>query len=943
MMKLHNLLKEKSRHSIRVVIVPLILLTLFLPPVAIARADDEAGSYTKDSCPLCKVGGMELTTARGSANTLECIYGSQDPDKPGAQVKYTRQEGPAETTVYDKYRDKRSTSDCVRSASGRMGCGTSFVLADQFKTEVTVYLPYPAKSSSAEKEAVKDKARALRDQLVACVKSSPPTKGAKVDEKGKLDGTIAGYDYGMRYLHLALQYDGKTYETTTDANGKFAFPVKIKKGEKYELTLYFEYLRDNKVFYRLLYRDKPDPVKLVLRIEDGAIIQSRIHLGTKEHIAWKPSDMSLKELRLEKLFDEPAINPLVTYVSTYIHMLEALTVYTDAFGEKLDFQLPIDVVLFSEEPTRYHYPPGKSRITFDNERSLHTCPARPVQHYHEFSHYVMHALYGGKWPAPMNPTVPEVNHGGYANPSTSDSFVEGFAHFMSILIHQELGDTIPHEKEGLMKSLNKDRMVCLEELETNYLAWDRGGKAEELAAAGVLWDLYDSKADYQPPAEAFELAYQSMLERYDVNKNGAMDYAEVIGMILMTKFSSLSVDEDYHALLNSGDLMSMFYQTGIARSKPGEPLDPALLNKYKDNDLLTHYDQHSRGALDLDELRVYVESANKNVKNPQHYAENLITLYDQNNDKMLGETELVRMLAGEEQCSGMVKKYDLNADAFIDISELIKIAEERGEALLDNIDPGELGALAPDGKIPQRTTLDDFVRQCQSLNRDDDDVEIPFQEIWAILRLYQQDFTAVYKSFVDKYPDKKKEIDEVFKAHGFFADVNPQNQRWNTREEIGPAADASTEERKSRRSIQPLPGQFIKVDNSVPYYDVAVVFPFQPHLSHVTRTSNDYGLVYVPVPPESYSAFVTVAAEGVKTKNPLTFSTNLFNATYEDSAKQGYFLEYEFALEGEIPVLPGFSFAASDSGSGSNVVLIIVVIAIIAAAAMPFILLRRKK
>jgi Ca2+-binding EF-hand superfamily protein len=937
-MKLHNLLKNRSCHAMKVVIFPLIFLAFLLPPAAIVWADDEAESYTKDSCPLCNVGGMELTKARGSANTLECIYGSQDPDKPGAQVKYILQEGPAETTVYDKYRDKRSTSDCVRSASGRMGCGTSFALADQFKTEVTVYLPYPAKSSSAEKEAVKNNARALRDQLVACVKSSPPTKGAKVDEEGKLDGTIIGYDYGMRYLHLSLQYDGNMYETTTDANGKFEFPVKIKEGEEYELTLHFEYLRDNKVLYRLLYKDKPDPVKLVLRVKDGAVIQSRIHLGTKEHIAWKPSDISLEELHLEKLFDESAINLLVTYVSTYTHMSEAVFFYIDGGGEKLNFQLPVDVILLSDERTQYNYKPGKSWITINSNMSLHTHPARPVnREYHEFSHYVMHALYGGKWPAPTNPSVSEVNHNGYTNPSTSDSFVEGFAELMSILMHLECGDTIPHEGKGSLKDLLKDK-VWLNELETNCKAWDSDGKAEEFAVAGVLWDLFDDKVYYQLPAEALELIYKEMLDRCDVNQNGAMDYAEVIGMYLMTKFSSSSYDEDYHTLLNPGDLVLMFHQTGIARSEPGEPLDPALLNKYKNNDLLARYDQHSRGALGAKELESYVESTDKSTESAERYTKNLIAIYDHDNDKMLSETELVRMLAGEERCSGMVKKYDLNADALIDISELVKIAEERGEALLDNIDLGELGAWAPDGKIPQRTTLDDYVRQCQAANSDDDGVEIPFPEIWGILRQYHQDFTSVYESFVAKYPDKKKEIDEIFKAHGFFADVNPHNKQWDTGEEIGRAADAS---RTSRRSVEPLPGQFIKVDNNVPYYNVAVLFPFQPHLSYATRTSNDKGLVYVPMPPESYHALITVAAEGVETKNPLTFNTNLFNATYEDSVKRGYFLEYKFALEGEIPVLPGFPSAGS--GSGSNVVLIIVVIAVIAAVALAFVLLRRKK
>jgi len=602
-----------------------------------------------------------------------------------------------------------------------------------------------------------------------------------------------------------------------------------------------------------------------------------------------------------------------------------------------------------------------SWINIDASKFAHTSQHRPVhREYHEFSHYVMHTLYKGKWPEPVNPSVPEVNHGGYANPSTSDSFVEGFATFMAIGMFQTIGDTIPHSPVRVMDTLVEGRIQVLKELETNYKAWDRDGRAEELAVAGVLWDLLDTEEDYQlstKNSQIVDMIFNESLDLYDLNQNGVMDRMELITECLM-RFSSVSHDENYSALLNNEDLVLLL---GTAVSMPAgeaELIKDGLIEKHDNHDLLTKYDTDSQGSLDKEELSVLVADNEEVIVVTKYtYANKLIKAYDQDGDRELDESELIKMLAGEELRRKVVGQYDLDADDYLSISEVAKMAKDQsGSLLADMLVPGSQMKFID---CPQQLTKETYLQLVTP--HDDDDVEIPFSEIWAILRQYHQDFTAVYESFISKYPDQKEAIDEIFKAHGFFSDVNPRNQQWDAGEEIGRAADASTEERKMRRSIQPLPGQFIKVDNDVPYYDVAVLFPFQPHLSYVTRTSNDNGLVYVPVPPESYYALITVEAEGVETKNPLKFNTNLFNATYGDSVKQGYFMEYEFELEGEIPVLPSFSFdesdvsersedeatgsgSESDSGSGSNAAIIVVPIIVIAAiAAAAFVFLRRRR
>jgi len=103
--------------------------------------------------------------------------------------------------------------------------------------------------------------------------------------------------------------------------------------------------------------------------------------------------------------------------------------------------------------------------------------------WHEFSHHVMYSMYG-KWPVPPDGATPaEVNHAGYINPSTSDSFVEGFAEYGSMMIC----DYYKYPDCQVYGSIGS--------LEADYKTWDYRGAAEELAVAGVLWDLYDERND----------------------------------------------------------------------------------------------------------------------------------------------------------------------------------------------------------------------------------------------------------------------------------------------------------------------------------------------------------------------------------------------------------------------------------------------------------------
>ena len=75
------------------------------------------------------------------------------------------------------------------------------------------------------------------------------------------------------------------------------------------------------------------------------------------------------------------------------------------------------------------------------------------------------------------------NHLGYANSTTTDSLIEGFAEFVSLVIADNMTtDPNPHVYSFSGTSIN---------LESLYFAW----RSEEDAVAALLWDLYDSQVD----------------------------------------------------------------------------------------------------------------------------------------------------------------------------------------------------------------------------------------------------------------------------------------------------------------------------------------------------------------------------------------------------------------------------------------------------------------
>lgn len=286
----------------------------------------------------------------------------------------------------------------------------------------------------------------------------------------------------MKHMQLTLHDGNNILETTTDENGNYSFTLNdYTQGKNYKLDITFAYEYDNVTFFELYFGQG-----------------SKIFVTHNFYIN-SDSDLT-QDIKLDEMLttDDGGI----TFIYMYHHMTEAVEYYKDYLKENLEFQLPVKVCTFLEDsnfPYKAYYKwiNGESYLCYTPEYSTHMLPFRNVLIYHEFSHYVMLALYK-KMPEGINTPIKMVNHDGYINPSTADSFSEAFATFMSMVIAQHYNTF-----ENYVPYIN----ILYLNLETNYKAWEYKGKAEEFAIAGVLWDLYDGENEFSR-ARQIELTYQ---------------------------------------------------------------------------------------------------------------------------------------------------------------------------------------------------------------------------------------------------------------------------------------------------------------------------------------------------------------------------------------------------------------------------------------------------
>lgn len=166
--------------------------------------------------------------------------------------------------------------------------------------------------------------------------------------------------------------------------------------------------------------------------------------------------------------------------------------FADHLGAKLPD--PVEIVGYSPTSTT-HYVFGLHSLEmqesdspmsarWDEQALALECPLNCE--WHELSHYMQDETFGFS-------NSGGANHGGFFNPNTADSIVEGWAEFWPTVLKSTLVDP---------SVANPRRYLGVDLEDTNVGAdlrvLDKNGSwhsLEELAVAGLLWDLYDDHVD----------------------------------------------------------------------------------------------------------------------------------------------------------------------------------------------------------------------------------------------------------------------------------------------------------------------------------------------------------------------------------------------------------------------------------------------------------------
>ena len=152
--------------------------------------------------------------------------------------------------------------------------------------------------------------------------------------------------------------------------------------------------------------------------------------------------------------------------------------FYDSLNLYKDFDIPaVSVRCYDDSRGGTLYSPGRGIYIARADMENSSPEAPHNREWHEYNHHVMYSIYG-KWPEGV-PGGYRVNHAGFLNASTADSYMEGFAEFMALVTgdYYELG--------------NGSVYAPIADMDLYYKPWEWRGQAEELSVAAILWKLYD--------------------------------------------------------------------------------------------------------------------------------------------------------------------------------------------------------------------------------------------------------------------------------------------------------------------------------------------------------------------------------------------------------------------------------------------------------------------
>lgn len=305
-----------------------------------------------------------------------------------------------------------------------------------------------------------------------------PSKVKEDITKIKIYGKIKdGLGNPMPYATVTALIKNSKFTAVTDEMGEYTielYGMEFKESEtKIPIKFYldFDYKRDGKNYFSVVAKSLLDGSQEIVRfldighnIEDFSDVKIDVDFSKPIDTQTMGCAAGLQNLK-----------PL-SVIYTHTHEVIEILVYTLKLD--VDYKLPVDIFVGNNQGKTLYSPQG-SDILISASDSAITSKNRPKnREYHEFSHHLMYAVYGA-WPdGRMKAEVK--NHGGFFNPNSADSYIEGFAEFMALVVSDYLKQPEP------------EIYAWVGSLEEDYKPWDARGRYEEIAIASLLWDMYDT-------------------------------------------------------------------------------------------------------------------------------------------------------------------------------------------------------------------------------------------------------------------------------------------------------------------------------------------------------------------------------------------------------------------------------------------------------------------
>ncbi len=276
----------------------------------------------------------------------------------------------------------------------------------------------------------------------------------------------------LPYMKTVVKVNNKEYEGYTDLNGNYEIELEnLKDTVNGTIIFDLDYTRENTNYYRV-YLFKPSSQEY-----KSGYFGKNIEISPDSHtelnfvLDGTPGQIDISNLGTNANIRDCAV--------IYFRMHEAVEFALERLHLKLDHKLPVEV-LVGQNDQETLYSPDQSMIKIAKSDQSYLSSNNPRnREYHEFAHHVMFDIYGD-WPKGAYERT-SVNHDGFLNPNTADSYIEGFAEFMALANAKYLGYKDADEYAGFGS------------MEDNYKPWDDHGYNEEFAVASLLWDMHDTE------------------------------------------------------------------------------------------------------------------------------------------------------------------------------------------------------------------------------------------------------------------------------------------------------------------------------------------------------------------------------------------------------------------------------------------------------------------